>query len=86
MTSDELKEGCEVTLRVAHKLHADIGRIPTCMEIQWRLATQFQLCNPVDNHPLCRIEAMVLAKYMMEVVRTASEYNNTTIGDFNGGN
>ena len=85
MTSDELKEGCVVTLRVAHKLRDDLGRLPTCTEIQWRLATQFQACNPEGGRPMCRIEAMELAESMMEVVRAASEYNNTTpTGDSNG--
>lgn len=78
MTSDDLKEGCAITLRVAHKLRADLGRLPTMREIQWRTATQFQACNPVVGAlRLNRLQAMDMAQRMMDVVTTAAEYTTT---------
>lgn len=76
MTSDDVRDGCAVTLRVAHKLYRDLGRLPTSMEIQWRVATQFQARNPeVGMPPLTRVGAMVLARQMMDVVTTSTNTN-----------
>lgn len=78
MTSDDVKEGCSITLRAAHRLRVDLGRLPTLSEIQWRTATQFQRRNPVTGaQPLNRIQAMALAQRMMDVVRTAAQYTTT---------
>lgn len=76
MTSDELKEGCAITLRVAHKLRHDLGRFPTPMEIQWRTATQLQARAVRECAPLTRMRAMTLAQQMMDVVSTATQYTN----------
>ncbi len=84
MTSDEVKEGCAVTLRAAHKLRAELGRLPKPTEIQWRTATQFQVRNPMRSGPrLTRIAAMALAQQMMDVVCTAAHYTTDT-GEPNG--
>ncbi len=78
MTSDDLNEGMRVTIRVARRLHDELGRLPSEMEIQWRTATQFQARNPQQGMPpLPRREAMELAAQMMAVVRTAAEHTTT---------
>lgn len=72
MTSEDIRRGCARTLQVAHKLHDELRRVPSSREIQWRLATSFQVNNPVEGAPpLTRVRAMELAAQMMDVVSTA---------------
>lgn len=85
MDSNDIRRGCDTTLQVAHKLLADLGRLPTPHEIQWRLATHFQVRNPErGGRALKRSEAMELAQQMMNMVSAVTEYNTTTNGDPNG--
>ena len=72
MTSEDIRRGFERTLAVAHKLHAELRRLPSPREIQWRLATSFQASHPVEGAaPLTRVRAMELAAQMMDVISTA---------------
>lgn len=73
MTDDEVNDGVRITILVARRLNADLGRRPSAVEVQWRTATQFQARNPHrDMRQLTRLEAMALAAQIMDVVSTAA--------------
>ena len=72
MTSQDLQEGVELTLAVAHDLRSALGRTPRACEIRWRVATRLQ-----DRWTsLVRRDAVRMADQLMEVVATAA--HNTT--------
>ena len=73
MTSDDIAWGVGVTLKHAHELKDVLKRYPAPCEIQWGVATRLQ-----ERWPhLERIEAMVMADRLMDVVRTASSSTTT---------
>lgn len=73
MTEEELKQACATAVRVARMLRRDLGRLPTTMEIKWRLATVFETSSPMTyTGQLTRQEAMTLAHQMLNVLSTAA--------------
>ncbi len=73
MTSQDVKEGVELTLRIAHDLHAKLGRYPRACEIRWRVASALrERWTTMDRRAAVR-----LADQMMDVVAAASADKTT---------
>lgn len=77
MTSKDVKEGVDLTIKVAHELKAALGRRPSLMEIQWRTAAAFQ-----KRFPSFSVRAtMEMAARMIDVIQTTSTQEEVTSGN-----